>query len=101
MEPDINGVYYVTFAGAGSATANSPENAACAMKLQEVLDAAGRRVAQQGLPATVKIAGYEDDYVAYHVNTLSDPNDPQSYTFVIPYGVTVMGGYDETPAMFA
>lgn len=96
VEPDINGVYYVTFAGAGNATANSPENAACAMKLQEVLDAAGRRVAQQGLSATVKIAGYEDDYVAYHVNTLSDPNDPQSYTFVIPYGVTVMGGYDET-----
>ena len=28
-EPDVNGVYYVTYTGLGNASANSPENAAC------------------------------------------------------------------------
>ena len=92
--PDANGVYYVTFTGFGNASANSPENAACADKLQTVLDAAGERAAS-GLTATVKVAGYEDDAFVYHANTLADENNPQSYTFVVPDGVTVMGGYFE------
>lgn len=96
-QPDENGVYYVTWTGFGNASANSPENAACADKLQTVLNAAGTR-ANKGQPAIVKIAGYENDEngeFVYHANTLSDENNPQSYTFVVPDGVTVMGGYFE------
>ena len=92
--PDANGVYYVTFTGFGNASANSPENAACADKLQTVLNAAGERAAI-GRTAIVKIAGYEDEDFVYHANTLADMDNPQSYTFVVPDGVTVMGGYFE------
>lgn len=64
------------------------------MKLQEVLNVAGQRVTE-GNTAIVKIAGYESYTTVYHSNTLANPNDPKSYTFVIPEGVTVMGGYNE------
>lgn len=93
-KPDENGVYYVTWTGFGNASADSPENAACADKLQTVLNAAGTR-ANNRQPAIVKIAGYENGQFVYHANTLSDENNPQSYTFVVPDGVTVMGGYFE------
>lgn len=96
-QPDENGFYYVTWTGFGNASANSPQNAACADKLQTVLNAAGTRV-NSGQTAIVKIAGYENDEngeFVYHANTLSDENNPQSYTFVVPDGVTVMGGYFE------
>lgn len=94
VKPDDKGVYYVTFNGNGTADASSPANAACAMKLQEVLNAAGQRVTE-GNTAIVKIAGYKNYTTVYHPNTLANPNDPKSYTFVIPEGVTVMGGYNE------
>ena len=91
---DDKGFYYVTENGSGTSDGSSLQNAACAMKLQEVLNAAGVRV-KSGQAAVVKIAGYEGaDPFLYRANTLSDPNDPQSYTFVIPYGVTVEGGYN-------
>ncbi len=97
VKPDNNGCYYVTQNGAGAADASSLANAACAMKLQEVLYAAGER-AKTEQTAIVKIAGYEGAPFVYHANTLSNANDPQSYTYVIPYGVTVMGGYsDQNP----
>lgn len=92
--PDENGVYYVTWTGFGDASADSPQNAACADKLQTVLDAAGERAALRKA-AIVKIAGYTDEEFVYHANTLADPSNPQSYTFVVPEGVTVMGGYFE------
>lgn len=92
--PDANGVYYVTFTGFGNASADSPENAACADKLQTVLNAAGE-LAKQGQTAIVKVAGYADGDFVYHANTLADKDNPQSYTFVVPDGVTVMGGYFE------
>lgn len=93
---DDKGFYYVTENGSGTSDGSSLQNAACAMKLQEVLNAAGER-AKTGLSAIVKIAGYEGEFgkiFVYNANTLSDPNDPQSYTFKVPYGVTVEGGYD-------
>lgn len=93
-QPDENGVYYVTWTGFGNASANSPQNAACADKLQTVLNAAGTQ-AKNRQPVIVKIAGYENGQFVYHANTLSDENNPQSYTFVVPDGVTVMGGYFE------
>lgn len=94
VKADAQGVFYVTFNGKGTAVGDSPENAACAMKLQDVLDAAGR-LAKTRDGVTVKIAGYDDPDMVYHANTLADPLDPQSYTFVIPAGVTVKGGYRE------
>lgn len=96
IEPDANGVYYVTQNGAGTSNGSSLDNASCAMELQRVLNAAGER-AKSGQTAIVKIAGYGGEYgkiFVYNANTLSDEADPQSYTYVIPYGVTVMGGYD-------
>lgn len=93
--PDSEGNFYVTWTGFGDASADSPQNAACSEKLQIVLNAAGKRAAS-GQPATVKIAGYKADAdFVYHANTLSDKNNPQSYTFVVPEGVTVIGGYYE------
>lgn len=74
-------VYYVTPNGSGTADGSSADNAACAMKLQMVLNAATAG-------DVVKIAVGE-----YNANTLSDSNDPQSYTFKVPAGVTVEGGY--------
>ena len=93
--PDANGVYYVTFMGFGNASANSPENAACADKLQTVLNAAGERAKQEKTAMIVKVAGYADDDFVYHANTLADKDNPQSYTFVVPDGVTLEGGYFE------
>lgn len=75
-------VYYVTPNGSGTADGSSADNAACEMKLQMVLNAATAG-------DVVKIATGE-----YNANTLSDSNDPQSYTFKVPAGVTVEGGYD-------
>lgn len=88
--------YYVTQNGAGTRSGENPDNAACAMKLQRVLTRAGE-VARQyhEKQVVVKVAGYPGKTFTYHANTLSNPNDPQSYSFVVPYGVTLMGGYCE------
>ena len=93
---DIN-EFYVTPNGSGTADGSSADNAACEMMLQKVLDQAGKRVAAGEKGVVVKIAAKIDENgVAreYNANTLSDPNDPQSYTFKVPAGVTVEGGYD-------
>lgn len=87
--------YYVTQNGSGLRNGSSLEDAACAMKLQTVLNHAGQTVQQNiNKKVVVKLAGYEDDMFVYRANTLLDENDPQSYTFNIPYGVVVEGGYD-------
>ncbi len=65
-------------------------NAACEMKLQEVLNAAGVYARTNG-SATVRVAEG-----VYNANTLTDPNDPKSYSFVVPKGVTLEGGWDES-----
>ena len=101
-------IYYVTQNGWGNRSGDSPENAACADKLQDVLTAAGKKfkTANQGITVNsqkhqvyVKVAGYQGDETGnrfvYHANTLADPSDPQSYTFLIPNGVCLMGGYYE------
>lgn len=89
--------YYVTFNGHGLANADSPKNAACAMKLQEVLNKAGKDVeeANYTVQAVVKVAGYESDKVIYHPHTPADPDNPMSYTYVVPEGVTLAGGFYE------
>lgn len=97
VKPDAAGYYYVTQNGAGNACGDSPGNAACAMKLQEVLNAAGEYAQDNVSPPTVKIAGYANSTLlfVYHPNTLSNPNDPQSYTYVVPEGIIVEGGYND------
>ena len=104
----VDYIYYVTQNGWGNRSGDSPENAACADKLQDVLTAAGKKfeTANQGNTENsqkhqvyVKVAGYQGDETGnrfvYHANTLADPSDPQSYTFLIPNGVCLKGGYYE------
>lgn len=104
----IDYIYYVTQNGWGNRSGDSPENAACADKLQDVLTAAGKKIETENRGITdnsqmhqvyVKVAGYQADETGkrftYHANTLADPSDPQSYTFLIPNGVCLMGGYYE------
>lgn len=104
----IDYIYYVTQNGWGNRSGDSPENAACADKLQDVLTAAGKKFETENQGFTdntqkhqvfVKVAGYQADETGkrftYHANTLADPSDPQSYTFLIPNGVCLMGGYYE------
>ncbi|MDO4159608.1 MAG: hypothetical protein Q4D41_04035, partial [Prevotellaceae bacterium] len=93
--------YYVTQNGAGTRSGENPTNAACAEKLQDVLTVAGENITNNVCDsAIVKVAGYEvgsdgDPSFTYHANTLAISTDPQSYTYVIPDGVTLMGGYNE------
>ena len=87
-------VYYVTWNGAGSMVANSLTNAACAEKLQIVLDAAGEQKKNNpSAEVVVKVAGYED--FVYHANTLANVDDPMSYSYTVPYGVVLEGGYSD------
>ena len=93
-------VYYVTQSGAGLRSGGSADNAACAMKLQRILADAGQTAKENPDAAVVvRIAGYKPDdngnRFTYRANTLSNPNDPQSYTYVVPEGITVEGGWDE------
>ena len=88
--------YYVNENGAGLRNGSSVTHAACAMKLQQILTHAGQTAKDN--PAknvVVKISGYENGAFKYRANTLSDPKDPQSYTFAVPYGIIVEGGYSE------
>lgn len=89
--------YYVANSGKGLANGSSPENVACAEKLQIILNHAGNEVknSDENTTVIVKVAGYTDETLSYHPITLSDEEDPQSYTFVVPYGVSLMGGYIE------
>ena len=104
----VDYIYYVTQNGWGNRSGDRPGNAACADKLQDVLTAAGKKfeTENQGITDSnlkhqvfVKVAGYQADETGkrftYHANTLADPSDPQSYTFLIPNGVCLMGGYYE------
>ena len=87
-------IYYVTQNGAGTANAGSLDNAACAEKLQIVLDAAGEQKKNNpSAEVVVKVAGYED--FVYHANTLANVNDPMSYSYTVPYGVVLEGGYSD------
>lgn len=101
-------VFYVTQTGYGDNSGRNPENAACAEKLQKVLNVAGQCFAKKKAGDTdfdkinkfvVKVAGYNMNNASegfiYHPNTLADASDPQSYTYLIPDGVTLMGGYYE------
>ena len=81
--------FYVSEEGAGLRSGANPDDAACEMKLQQILNRAGELASDhKDVDVVVKVAEGE-----YNANTLSEANDPQSYTFVVPEGVIVEGGY--------
>ncbi|WP_298112823.1 right-handed parallel beta-helix repeat-containing protein [uncultured Bacteroides sp.] len=89
-------IYYVTRNGDGLRSGASVDNAACAMKLQQILTAAGTAATTiTDGQVYVRISGYANSTFVYHPNTLSNPNDPQSYTYVVPEGIIVEGGYSQ------
>ena len=96
--------YYVTQNGRGTATATDPANAACWMKLQKVLDAAGRYKYEN--PATqviVKLAAFpaggDAGYMPRRssVTKANDPDaeNPRTFSIMVPRGVEVWGGYTD------
>ena len=100
-KPEVSGntaIYYVTQNGDGDASADSPANAACADKLQTVLKVAGEyKKTNSSVEVIVKVAGYNEQNggFVYHANTLADEKAPQSYSYTVPYGVILKGGYNE------
>ena len=113
ITPDLTSVagqaiYYVTQNGRGNASANSPENAACATKLQKVLDAAGRYIKDHStnLPdkIIVKLAGDYDNtgfvYTPLNSTVDADANATgeevaSTYSIIVPRGVELWGGYTD------
>lgn len=118
IEPDTTtfasqklAIYYVTQNGfeLGNATANSPENAACAPKLQKVLDAAGRykyslmtdpEIHPDTKDFTVVVAlggNAKGNTFAYTPERSTDLNhdgdDVLSYSLIVPHGVQLWGGF--------
>ena len=95
-------VYYVTMTGAGLASAENPENAACRSKLQKVLDAAGRyKYLHPDEQVIVKLAtisatqGYAPSRSSVNNSNDLDQSNPRTYTLLVPRGVEVWGGYDD------
>ncbi len=98
--------FYVTPRGSGLASAADPGNAACAAKLQRVLDAAGRYKYQHPeQQVIVKVATYHDDdatdgekpeFQYYATRTTdSDDMDVRVWSIIVPRGVEVWGGYSD------
>ncbi len=95
--------FYVTPDGHGLASADSPKNAACAEKLQKVLDAAGRyKYQNKGTVVVVRVA-YSNSMVAvgenftYGAARTSDEtsSDIRQWSIIVPRGVEVWGGYSD------
>lgn len=101
--------FYVTWFGRGFASASNTANAACAAKLQKVLDAAGRYKYQHPTrPVVVKLAGYGEDvavgkgkikYKNYYACRTTDytatDEDVRIWSVMVPRGVELWGGYTE------
>jgi len=97
--------YYVTQNGnqSGNASADSPTNAACGTKLQQVLDAAGRyKYEHPDYRVIVKLAKYDGTETgggyAPSRTTIYEGNEddnPREYSLQVPHGVEVQGGWDE------
>lgn len=104
---DNKAIYYVTQTGDHDATGSSLYHAACAQKLQTILYAAGEyKKEHPEKEVIVKVAGYpatessnatfiDRPSFVYHATTLADPGNPKSYSYIIPYGVVVEGGYSD------
>ena len=93
--------YFVTMTGAGVASGENPSNAACRDKLQKVLDAAGRyKYLHPDEQVIVKLATMGTQGYAPSRSTVNNSNDldqsnPRTYSFLVPRGVEVWGGYND------
>ncbi len=103
-------VFYVTPYGKGTSAGNNPENAACAQKLQKILDAAGRyKYVHPDHQVIVKVA---NDYTMANPTDGSDPahfkyyatrttdytdQDVRVWSIEVPRGVELWGGYSDVP----
>ena len=96
--------YYITQNGRGTATAESPANAACWEKLQKVLDAAGRyKYNNPEKQVVVKLAAFPAGGDAGYMPRRSsvteannpDAENPRSFSIMVPRGVEVWGGYTD------
>ncbi len=109
INPDVvsvsgQAVFYVTPEGRGTASADSPKNAACAAKLQKVLDAAGRYKYQHpSMQVIVKVADSNslaaaDTPFKYYATRTTDhrDSDVRLWSIIVPRGVEVWGGYTDT-----
>jgi len=97
-------VFYVTEKGYGTTQAFDPANAACAEKLQKVLDAAGRyKYDHVGTRVIVKLAGVDATAVNYNEGTCfkyfpcrttdEESDNVRVWSIIVPRGVEVWGGY--------
>lgn len=97
-------VYYVSELGFGSTQAYDPANAACAEKLQKVLDAAGRyKYEHPDVKVIVKLAGVDATLAGYKESSCfkyypcrtTDPHNDnvREWSIMVPRGVEVWGGY--------
>ncbi len=93
-------VFYVTPEGKGLASAQNPENAACAEKLQRVLDAAGRyRFQHPNQKIVVKVArsATDTDFTYYPTRTTDlDDSNVRIWSIMVPRGVELQGGYSDS-----
>lgn len=95
-------VFYVTPGSHKMASANDPDNAACADKLQLVLDAAGRyKYDNPAKQVIVKLAhGVNDktDKTDYYANRAvnADTESAREWSILVPHGVELWGGYNAT-----
>jgi len=97
LDERTTAVFYVTPNGQGTATASSWDNAACSMKLQNVLDAAGRyKFCNPKQRVIVKVAT-EDESLKFRYyatrTTRPDESDVRLFSIMVPRGVEVWGGY--------
>ena len=109
IEPDLTtesgkAIFYVTPEGRGNASATNPTNAACASKLQKVLDAAGRyKYNSPTMSVIVKVANSNALHKAgnpfqYYACRTADEGDEdvRVWSIIVPRGVEVWGGYTDT-----
>ncbi len=95
--------FYVTPNGNGLASGDSPKNAACAAKLQRVLDAAGRykfqHPKQQIIVKVANSKAFADNnmyFPYYATRTTNEENDDvRIWSIIVPRGVEVWGGYSD------
>lgn len=110
ISPDLSqsgmAAFYVTPKGRGTASAENPANAACAAKLQRVIDAAGRYKYQHPTSrVVVKVANSHElenqtpaaPFKYYATRTTDDTDqDVRVWSVIVPRGVEVWGGYTDT-----
>ena len=105
-------IFYVSPDGFGRTDGSDPENAACAPKLQMVIDAAGRYKLQNPTKQViVKVANSYSmrhpanaadaaDFTYYSTRTADQTStDTRLWSIQIPRGVEVWGGYTDVPTI--